>query len=106
MHYSEVTPNNTWQRVITWQDLLDPTSETPCGQSELWIPPTGVSDASDLDNQIASSGLCVFIVCHDNCDVRGLHGKYYSTDTIIWDGMFSLARFKTVPPQYGIYYTP
>lgn len=106
MHYSDVTPNNTWQGISTYSDLLDPTSETPCGQSELWMPPSGVSDASDLDNLVGRSGICVFIVCHDNCEVQGLHGKYQSTDTVIWDGMLSLCGFKSVPEHYGIYYTP
>ena len=106
MHYSEITQNNNWQCVKTWQDLLDPTSETPCGQSELWVPPRGKSDASELDNIITDSGLCVFIVLPNNCEVSGLHNKYFSNNTIIWDGMLSLCSFRDVPSEYGIYFTP
>lgn len=106
MHYLEVTPNNNWQCVRTWQDLLDPTSETPCGQSELWMPPLGKSDARDIDDLISLSGICVFVVCPDNCKVANLHGEYQSTDTVIWDGMFCLCKFRDVPDRYGIYFTP
>ena len=106
MHYSEITPCDTWQAVSAWSDLLDPTSETPCGLSELWMPPRGVSDATDLDNLVMRSGICVFVVCHEHSEVLNLHGKYYQTDTVIWDGMLSLCKFRDVPPEYGIYYTP
>ena len=106
MHYSEVTQNNTWQCVATWQDLLDPTSETPCGQSELWMPPLGESDVSDLTDLVTESGVCLFVIIPECTEVTGLHRKYQSTDTVIWDGMLSLCGFKTVPDRYGIYYTP
>lgn len=107
MHYSELTPDNTWQCVTTWLELFDSTSETPCGQSELWIPPLGVSDASELDSIISDSGICVFVVLPDNITVTGLHGKYQTdSHTVIWDAMLSLCGFNNLPPQYGIYFTP
>ena len=107
MTHSTYTPSDDWQSIVTWQDLRDPTSETFCGVSEMWLPPSGISTASDLNNLIPDSGVCVFVVLHDQSDVSGLHHKYLCTQgQAISDAMLSLSGFKNWPDRYGIYYTP
>ena len=107
MNYSDVTPRINWQCIKTWRELGDPTSETPCGQCELWMPPMGHCDARDLDNIITDSGVCVFVILPEHCEVKGLHGKYQTKHhTSVTDGILSLCDFGKTPEHYGIYFTP
>lgn len=109
MNYLNLTPTDTWQCVSTWQDLRDPTSETPCGISELWLPPLGVSSCRDLDAIIPQSGMCVFIYCHESCEVTDYHGKYLTTQNQAQcDAWLNLTGFRVsdTPHTYMTYYTP
>ena len=109
MNYLNLTPSEDWQCVQTWQDLRDPTSETPCGISELWIPPRGISSCTDLADIIPHSGRCVFIYCHESATVTDYHGKYYTTPgQAQCDSWLNLTGFgiSDTPTTYMTYYTP
>lgn len=109
INYFNHTQNDAWQCLKTWRDLRDPTSETFCGKSELWLPPTGQSSASDLDSLISESGICVFVVLTSEGQVSDLHThKFVEPNHCAIDALGNLTNhriwYKT--QHYGVYYTP
>ena len=109
INYFNRTPHREWQILKSWRDLRDPTSETFCGRSELWLPPRGQSSATDLDDLVSDSGICVFVVLTPDCEVSDTHEiKSIEPTHQCLDALGNLTNhqlwYKT--QTYGIYYTP
>lgn len=108
LNYFNHTQNNAWQCLKSWRDLRDPTSETFCGRSELWLPPLSLSSAHDLDGLISESGICVFVVLTSESEVSDLDDrKIIEPNQFVPDALGNLTNHQLwyKKQHYGIYYT-